>query len=109
MVDSPWKDEARASHTGCKLIAPEVEAKLEDEGLQEFPTRPIFVAQLIKRKKSKHQMGPGLVKKERGRTHVHILARQTFDELVMTIGLDRLLSFQLFRLAIVRGRRSRAL
>ena len=42
-------------------------------------------------------MGPGLVKKERGQTHVHILARQTFDELVMTISLERPLTLQLFQ------------
>lgn len=46
MVDSPWKDEASVTHTGCNLIAPGVMAKLVDEGLQESQTRPIFVAQL---------------------------------------------------------------
>ena len=62
VVDSPWKDEARASHTGCKLIVPEVVAKLEDESLQESPTRPVFVAQLIKRKKIQTSDGPRISK-----------------------------------------------
>lgn len=50
MVDSPWKDEARATQTGCDLIVPGEVAKPADEALQGSQTTPIFVAQLIREK-----------------------------------------------------------
>jgi hypothetical protein len=71
-------------------------AKLAGEGDPESLTMPICVAQLVREKREKESDNPApqVSEKERGQTHVHILARQTFDELVVAIGLERLLSLQ---------------
>jgi hypothetical protein len=50
VVDTPWKDEARATQTVCDLIIPGEVAKPTDEVLRGSQTRPIFVAQLIREK-----------------------------------------------------------
>jgi hypothetical protein len=59
VVDSPWKDEAKAARMGCNLIAPRVEAKLAGEDFPESPTRPTFAVQLIgKKRKAIKSEGP---------------------------------------------------
>jgi hypothetical protein len=87
------------------LIAPEVVAKLADEDLRGCLTKPISVVPLYGAACQKVMGGEFVYeKKKRKRTHVHVLARQILDELVMAIGLDGLLPLRLFRvLVVMRG------